>query len=167
MPDPSALDDQSMAHAGAIGKVLRGAGLTAAAAESLTSGAIASHLGAAEAASDWFAGAVVAYSKLVKFEVLGVEPGPVVTGRCARQMARGAAQLTHADFAVAVTGVGGPDEEEGQPVGTVYIGLHGPDGDSVEEHHFDGDVPDVLRATVRAALRMLEAGVRASATANE
>lgn len=162
MPDPSSLDDESMRHAAAVSELVQSENLTVAAAESLTSGAIASHLGAAEAASEWFAGAVVAYSKQVKFSVLGVEPGPVVTGRCAAQMARGVARLTGADFAVAVTGVGGPEEEEGQPVGTVYVGFHGPDGHSVEEHHFDGDAQAILRNTVRAALRMLEVGVRAS-----
>lgn len=151
-----------MRHAAAVSELVQGAGLTVAAAESLTSGAIACHLGAAEAASEWFAGDVVAYSKQVKFSVLGVEPGPVVTSRCAAQMARGVTRLTGADFAVAVTGVGGPEEEEGQPVGTVYIGFEGPDGHKVEEHHFDGDAQAILRSTVRAALRMLEAGVRAA-----
>ena len=50
---------------------------------------------------------------------LGVDPGPVVTALAARQMAGGVARLLGADVAISVTGVGGPDEEEGQPPGTV------------------------------------------------
>lgn len=63
-------------------------------AESLTSGSIAGRLGAAEAASDWFCGGVVAYASSVKYKVLGVDPGPVVTAPCARQMAQGVCDLT-------------------------------------------------------------------------
>jgi nicotinamide-nucleotide amidase len=156
MPDPAELDDESARYATEIADRVRQAGRTVAVAESLTSGAIASHLGAAGSASDWFAGGVVAYSSDVKFTVLGVDPGPVITASCASQMASGVARLMAADFAVAVTGVGGPDPEEGRPAGTVYIGVHTPNGDTVEEHHFAAEDPRrILRDTIQAALRML------------
>ena len=58
---------------------------------------------------------VVAYHAEVKSRILGVDPGPVVTAWAARQMARGVGRLLRADVAISVTGVGGPDEEEGQP----------------------------------------------------
>ena len=51
--------------------------------------------------------------------MLGVESGPVVTEAAALQMARGVARLFGADVALSVTGVGGPDPEEGKPPGTV------------------------------------------------
>ena len=161
MPDPTELDDESARYANEISDAVRRMSRTVAVAESLTSGAIASHLGAAGSASQWFAGGVVAYSSEVKFTVLGVDRGPVITASCASQMASGVARLTGADFSVSVTGVGGPDPEEGRPAGTVFIGVHTPHGDTAEEHHFPADDPQqVLRDTIQAALRMLAGRVR-------
>jgi len=60
------------------------------AAESLTSGQLAAVLGWADSASRWFAGAVIAYRPEVKFELLKIPQGPVITARCARQMAAAA-----------------------------------------------------------------------------
>jgi len=57
--------------------------------ESLTSGTVATRLGAGPNAADWFGGGIVAYQEPVKFDVLGVREGPVVTAECAEQMATG------------------------------------------------------------------------------
>ncbi|MHB1235031.1 MAG: CinA family protein [Microbacteriaceae bacterium] len=143
------------AKAERVSLLFREAGLTVAVAESLTSGNIAGRLGAAEAASEWFLGAVIAYSPRVKFEILGVEPGPVVTPECAKQMAEGIARLTGSDVSVAVTGVGGPEPEESRPPGTVFFAVHGPDGTSVQERHFAGDPASVVLATTEHALQLL------------
>jgi nicotinamide-nucleotide amidase len=97
--------------------------LTLGLAESLTGGLIASRLVGVPGASTWFRGGVVSYASDVKFDVLGVDPGPVVSAAAARQMARGARHVLGADIGLSVTGVAGPDEQEGQPVGTVFIGL--------------------------------------------
>ncbi|MGC4940055.1 CinA family protein [Kribbella sp. DT2] len=142
----------------AVARRARETGRSIAAAESLTSGNVAAHLGAAPQASEWFAGGVVAYSSQVKHAVLGVEPGPVVTARCARQMAEGVARLTGADLAVATTGAGGPDPQDGQPPGTVFIAVRTPVGVQATEHHFDGGPRDVVQAATRAALGLLLAG---------
>jgi nicotinamide-nucleotide amidase len=167
MPDPAELDEESARYADEVSEAVRRSGRTVAVAESLTSGAIASHLGAAPSASDWFVGGVVAYSSEVKFTVLGVDRGPVVTASCARQMAAGVARLTGADFTVAVTGVGGPDPEEERPPGTVYIGLHTPEGETVEERLFPGSDPrHILRETIRCALQMLADRSRAFLSAD-
>ena len=96
-------------------------GLTVAAAESLTSGLIASRLGAGPDAAEWFRGSVVAYQEAVKFDVLGVREGPIVAPECAEGMARGVARLLDADATVAATGVGGPEPSNGKPAGN---GLH-------------------------------------------
>ncbi|MDQ1583569.1 MAG: nicotinamide-nucleotide amidase [Microbacteriaceae bacterium] len=157
MTEPAESDDDAVALAASISRVLGETSRIVAVAESLTSGSIASHLGAADGSSSWFAGGVVAYSEQVKFSLLGVEPGPVITARCAGQMARGVADLTNADAAVAVTGVGGPGPEEGEPAGTVFIAVHSPRGDRVERFHFDGEPADVVRLTTRTALRLLHA----------
>jgi nicotinamide-nucleotide amidase len=70
--------------------------------------------------SDWFRGGVVAYSSLVNYDLLGVPEGAVVSGTAARAMASGACRVLKADAAVAVTGVGGPDHQDGEPPGTVW-----------------------------------------------
>nr|WP_325210710.1 CinA family protein [Salinibacterium sp.] len=128
---------------------------TVACAESLTAGQIATALGAGESSSEWFRGGVVAYQRETKYRVLGVTPGPVVSESAAAEMARGVAEATGADLAVAVTGVGGPDEQDGQPVGTVFIGIFGPGGERVEHHRFEGEPVEIVRATVVKALLLL------------
>jgi nicotinamide-nucleotide amidase len=133
-------------------------------AESLTSGAIASALGRASDASEWFAGSVVAYTAETKQRALGVEPGPVVTPSAARQMAVGALALAGADVVVAVTGAGGPGPEEGRPQGTVFLAHGGRRrGIDVQELHLDGDPSEVVDGTVEAALRALERELRTEA----
>jgi nicotinamide-nucleotide amidase len=60
----------------------------------------------------------------VKFDVLGVPPGPVVSEQAAEAMAEGAARVLKSDVGISVTGVAGPAEQDGQPVGTVILGFH-------------------------------------------
>lgn len=160
MSDPGELNEESAAEAAAIGHAARERRLTVACAESLTGGSIASRLSAAEAASEWFAGGVTAYSSEVKFNVLGVERGPVVTAECASQMAEGVARLMDADVAVAVTGEGGPNPAEDKPVGTVFIAVRCGDAGRVEEHHFEGDPAQIVQRATLHALRILHAAVR-------
>jgi nicotinamide-nucleotide amidase len=109
----------------AVGDLLRARGLTLAVAESLTGGLVASRLTAVAGASDWFRGAVVSYAAEVKRSLLGVGPGPVVSESAAVEMAAGARAALGADVGLALTGVAGPAETEGQPVGTVWVGLAG------------------------------------------
>lgn len=124
-------------------------------AESLTCGKLAVALGAAPDASSWFRGGVVAYASAVKFEVLGVTPGPVVTAECARQMATGSAQLLGADAVVAVTGVGGPDPEEGEPPGTVHAAAYVRGVETHARFQLSGEPADVLEQTQVRALELL------------
>ncbi len=129
-------------------------------AESLTSGQIAVHLGAAPGAGSWFAGGAVTYTVAAKQAALGVPEGmPVISEECARTMAEAAARLLGADCAVAVTGVGGPDRQEDQPVGTVFIAVHTPARTMCEEHHFDGEPQDILDKTTLRALELLGTGL--------
>jgi nicotinamide-nucleotide amidase len=142
-----------------IAALVKDRSLSVASAESLTAGGIASALARGENAASWFRGAVVAYESEVKFDVLDVEKGPVVTASCARQMALGVAQHLRADVAVATTGVGGPDPEEGEPAGTVYIATHVQGQLSVERYEFDGDPSAVIELTIGAALDQLESAL--------
>ncbi|HET6810493.1 MAG TPA: competence/damage-inducible protein A [Acidimicrobiales bacterium] len=128
------IDDESMEHA--VGKRLLAAGLTLAVAESLTGGLVASRLVNVPGSGDWFKGGVVAYDSEVKFSLLGVPRGPVVTADAARAMAEGVRRLTGADVGLATTGVAGPETQEDQPVGTVFLGmaLPGEEADATEAH---------------------------------
>jgi nicotinamide-nucleotide amidase len=115
------VDDESMEVA--VATRLAAGGLTFGVAESLTGGLIASRLVNVPGASKWFKGGVVAYDSQVKFAVLGVPAGRVVAEPAAAAMAEGAARVTGADVGLGITGVAGPDEQEGVPPGTVFVGL--------------------------------------------
>ncbi len=106
-----------------VGELLTARGLTLAVAESLTGGLVASRIVAIPGASDWFRGGVVSYASEVKFDLLGVPEGPVVTEAAAMAMADGVRKLLGADVGLATTGVAGPAEQEGQPAGTVFLGM--------------------------------------------
>lgn len=95
-------------------------------AESLTTGLVSARLGSVPGASDWLVGAIVSYADEVKHDLLGVGAGPVVSERAAAEMASGVARALHAEVGLSLTGVAGPTEQEGQPVGTVFVGVHLP-----------------------------------------
>ncbi len=115
------LDGETMEHA--VGEVLRASGLTLGLAESFTGGLISSRIVAVPGASEWFTGAVVAYDSKVKFQLLAVPEGPVVTRECAIAMALGARRALGSDVAIATTGVAGPTSQEGLPPGTCFVGI--------------------------------------------
>ena len=153
--DTPQLSGQAYDVAETVSRRAQEAGLTVATAESLTCGQVAAHLGAASSSSSWFQGGVVAYDDEVKYKVLGVPRGPVISEDCGNAMAEGVRRLLDADVAVAVTGVGGPDEQEGEPPGTVYIAVAAAEGGTCRHHRFDGDPKDVITATALEALRSL------------
>lgn len=131
------------------------AGLSVAVAESLTGGLLASALAEAPGSSTWFRGGLVAYASEVKHELLNVPPGPVVTAQAAATMADGVRGLLRADVAVALTGAGGPSGQDGQPPGTVFLGLSDGLRTSVEHRYFDHDDPaEVCAKAVAEALRL-------------
>jgi nicotinamide-nucleotide amidase len=103
--------------------LLRERGWTLAVAESVTGGLVSARLVAMPGTSDVLKGSVVAYMSEVKRSVLGVTADKVVSADCARQMAEGVRKLMGADVALSVTGVAGPEPQDGQPVGTVFFGL--------------------------------------------
>ena len=144
-----------------IAEALSRTGHTAAAAESLTGGNVSAGLSAIEGASNWFLGGVVAYAETVKYDLLEVSAGPVITAESAQQMALGVARLLGADFAVATTGVGGPGAQEGLPAGTVFIAVATPHGSRSRQYSFAGDPSQVVQHCTRQALRDLAAEVEA------
>ena len=145
--------------------LLQERGETVATAESLTGGQLAALLTAAPGASDTFLGGVVSYATEVKVGVLGVDAGlverhGVVSAECARAMARGASALMGSTYAVSTTGVAGPEEQEGKPPGTVYIGVAGPSGETAVALELVGDRSAIQDRTCQEALSALEGIIR-------
>ena len=149
------MGDQQTELAERIAELVQKQERSVATAESLTSGNVAARLGAAPGAASWFRGGLVSYHDEVKHGVLDVDDGPVVCDPAARQMALGVARLLGADAAVATTGAGGPDPQDGQPPGTVFVAVL-LDGElSCQELHLDGDPAEVVERSTEAALQML------------
>ena len=109
-------------------QMLRDRGLTLGLAESVTGGLVSGRLTNIAGASDVLRGGVVSYASEVKFDVLGVTKGPVVSPEAAVEMAVGAQRVLGADVGLSLTGVAGPAEQEGQRPGTLCIGVALPNG---------------------------------------
>ena len=120
------IDDDTMESV--VLQMLRDRGLTLALAESVTGGLVSGRLTNLAGASDVLRGAVVSYASEVKFEVLGVTKGPVVSPEAAVEMAIGAQRVLGAVVGLSLTGVAGPAEQEGQRAGTLCIGVALPNG---------------------------------------
>lgn len=136
-------------------------GKTLVTAESITGGGIGAALTAIPGSSSVYKGGVISYCDWVKENVLKV-PSEIlqtygaVSWQTAGYMAGGVRKLLKADYAVSVTGLAGPGGDSyGNPVGTVYIGVDGPNGGSVEKFVFTGERESVRQQTVRAALEMI------------
>ncbi|HET9690402.1 MAG TPA: competence/damage-inducible protein A [Acidimicrobiales bacterium] len=135
-----------------VGELLRAGGRRVAVAESLTAGMVAARLVDVPGASAWVRGGVVAYAGEVKHRVLGVPDGPVVTAAAAEAMAVGVAMVCGADCGLAVTGVAGPDPQEGEPPGTVFVGSYVDGAAASERLRLPGGRVEVRVLTVGAAL---------------
>ena len=147
------VDDETMEHA--IATRLLDKGLTLGVAESVTGGLIASRLVNVIGASKWFRGGVVSYASEVKFDVLGVPVGPVVSPEAAEAMAIGAAKLLGSDVGLSVTGVAGPEEQDGHPAGTVFVGIAIGDNVSHVALRLPGDRPRIRAYSAISALDAL------------
>lgn len=120
------VDDETMESV--VVSMLKQRGLTLSLAESVTGGLASGRITNVPGSSQVFKGAVVSYASEVKFDILGVTPGPVVSESAAREMARGVRQHLGTDIGLSLTGVAGPEEQDGQPVGTLWVGLSCADG---------------------------------------
>lgn len=146
----------------ALGKALQARGLRVATAESCTGGLAAGAITDVPGSSGWFERGFVTYTNEAKIELLGVAVGTIeahgaVSESTAREMAEGAISHSHADMAVAITGVAGPDGgTAAKPVGMVCFAW-ARRGGRVEAatRHFAGDRDAVRQASVDAALRGL------------
>lgn len=138
-----------------VGAVLEHGGRTLAVAESLTGGLLASAFARASGSSQWFRGGIVAYSSAVKYDLLEVPGGPVVSEKAAAAMARGAGRLLKADIAVAVTGVGGPDPQDGEPPGTVWVATWPEEMGAAVLLHLSGSPESICEQVCEKTVRMV------------
>ena len=139
----------------AVPRLLLARGQTVGCAESLTGGELAASLSGPAGSSATFVGGVVSYATEVKRNLLGVTASEVVSAECAVQMAVGLRELLAVDWALATTGVAGPDRQEGQPVGTVHLGVAGPSGARSVRLALEGDRASIRRAACAGALYLL------------
>lgn len=146
--------------AAALLELLERRAASLATAESLTGGLLAARVTAVPGASRVYVGGLVAYATAVKRSLLGV-PEPVVatygvvSAQCARAMAAGARERFAATWAVATTGVAGPDLQEGKPAGTVYVGIAGPGQVTAVALELAGDRATIRERTCDEALSAL------------
>ncbi|MBU5267728.1 competence/damage-inducible protein A [Virgibacillus proomii] len=133
---------------------------TIAAAESLTGGLFAEKLTAVSGASNIFHGGIVSYTNHVKEYTLGVSKKTLqtkgaISEECAKEMAEQIAHKLGASIGISFTGVAGPTEMEGHPVGLVYIGIYDEIGTHVEKCLFHGDRSAIRRRSVVKGLELL------------
>lgn len=148
-----AVDDQSMESV--ILDALRDRGLTLGLAESVTGGLVGARLTAVPGASDVLRGSIVSYASDVKFELLGVTHGPVVSEPAALEMAHGARRVLGADVGLALTGVAGPDEQDGVAVGTLCVAAVSDRGERTATARLPGHREQMRQFSVITALDLL------------
>ena len=140
-------------------RLLRERGESVAVAESLTGGLLGATLSAPSGASDVYRGGIAAYATELKAALLGVddevlEEHGAVAEETARQMARGVQVRCGSTYGLSLTGVAGPSEQEGKPVGTVHVGLAWPGGELTRALRLPGDRPLIRTYACVAAMNL-------------
>lgn len=134
---------------------LQARGATLATLESMTGGTLSALLTSVGGASKVYLGGLLAYHPQAKAH-LGLPAEGMVSAAAAEAMATLAREQLGATYGLATTGVAGPEELEGQPVGTLYVGLAGPEGARSRHYHLPGASREVLRQrAAHAALAFL------------
>lgn len=137
-------------------------------AESLTGGMVAAELTAVPGASLSFRGSVTAYATEIKHRVLGVDAGLLaaegaVNAQVAAEMAAGVRRVMGASWGIATTGVAGPQPQDGQPVGTVFVAVDGPGSRKTLRLRLNGSRAEIRRESARTVLELLSGQLRENA----
>ena len=141
--------------------MMRSRGLTLGLAESVTGGLVSGRLTNIPGSSDVLRGSVVSYASEVKFDLLGVANGPVVSESAAIEMAVGAKRVLGSSIGLALTGVAGPAEQDGHKPGTLFVGLALPDGSTQSAMlQLPGNRDTMRQLSVISALDMLRRAIR-------
>ena len=144
-----------------LGGLLLKRGLTLALAESCTGGLVSSQVTGVAGSSSYFLGGVVSYANSMKEQALGVPPELLerhgaVSREVAMAMAQGLHKLSRADLCLSVTGIAGPSGGTAdKPVGTVYMGLHSPQGVQAQRFQFSGDRQKIQAITAQTGLDLI------------
>ncbi|AOW94513.1 competence protein [Rhodococcus sp. WMMA185] len=154
-------------RAGELVAVLAERGETVATAESLTAGLLAATIAGIPGASAVLRGGLVVYATDLKSTLGGVDRGQLaqdgpVAMSTARALAEGARQQCGADWGIGLTGVAGPDTQDGHRVGTVFLGLSGVSGTWVREFGLAGDRWTIRKSAVSVAVSELLGRVQES-----
>ena len=147
------VDDDSMESV--VLDTLRTKSLTLGLAESVTGGLVAARLTEIPGASDVLRGSIVSYATEVKQQLLDVPEGPVVSEEAALAMARGAARVLGSDVTMALTGVAGPDEQDGMPVGTLCVAIVWGEGERTRTFRLPGQRQQMRQFSVINSLDLL------------
>ncbi|KAA0023329.1 CinA family protein [Antrihabitans cavernicola] len=160
-PDPLT----SVVPAADLVAALSAAGQTIATAESLTAGLLSAAIAGVPGASSVLRGGLVLYATDLKSSLGGVDAtvlasdGPVAANT-AEQLAIGALARCRADWGVGLTGVAGPDKQDGHDVGTVFLAIAGPEGTEVVRLQLAGNRWEIRLGAVSAAVSELVRRVR-------
>ncbi len=138
-----------------VGELLYDRGATLSVAESLTGGLLASKVVSHPGASRYFLGGVVSYAAEAKREILGVRDLPVISSEVASDMAVGVSRLFSSDYGLSLTGVAGPDSQEGKEPGTVWIGISAKGDVYTKQIFLGGDRERVRWYSAMSALDLL------------
>jgi len=144
-----------------VGDRLRARHNTLSVAESCTGGMLGERITSVPGSSEYFLGGLVTYASRMKVEWLGVPEETIaefgaVSKETAEAMALGARRRTGSTYALAITGVAGPDSGgENAPVGTIYVGLADAAGCQVLHRQFIGDRTRIRQFATQMALDML------------
>lgn len=168
LPEDSGAAEGVAGAVGVAGDVLRMLAerdQTLAVAESLTGGMVAAEITAVPGASRSFLGSVTAYATELKHRVLGVDAELLaaegaVNAQVAAEMAAGVRRVLGASWGIATTGVAGPEPQDGQPVGTVFIAVAGPAGRKTALLRLNGSRTEIRRESVRTVLELLSSELR-------
>jgi len=144
-----------------LGAALESRNASLATAESCTGGGVARAITAVPGSSNWFGYGFVSYANDAKQRMLNVsaqiiEQHGAVSEAVVMQMATGALAHSGADYAIAISGIAGPNGgTEDKPVGTVWFAWAGPEGVSAQRHLLSGDRHAVREQAVEISLKQL------------
>jgi len=165
MNQPTSTSDSLMSSAfdlaAQLGEALEQCGAMVTTAESCTGGGVAHAITAVAGSSRWFSCGFVTYANSAKHSLLGVdkqllERWGAVSEAVVRQMAEGAARVAAADYAVAISGIAGPDGgSDDKPVGTVWFAWFGPNGVIAKKYQLSGDRAAVREQAIKISLQQL------------
>lgn len=143
-----------------VGRLLKQTGKTLSIAESCTGGEVSHLITSVPGSSSYYLGSVTSYAIAVKESVLEVPSETirkhgVISSEVAAAMAEGVRKLTGSDYAVSTTGLAGPDGDDLNPVGTVWIGVAGPKGTKTVKRNYKNDRKRNIERFAAAALDFL------------